>query len=123
MLKIKDAESVKISQHKGALFENFVVSEYVKLNYHQNLLRDIWFWKDAVGHEVDLIWQDDELLNLVEIKASETIMSDMFKGFEYFEKHAQNLVKSKTLVHTGLQNQKRTNGEVRSWIDIAKDKI
>lgn len=123
LLKIKDAESVKISQHKGALFENFVVSEYVKLNYHQNLLRDIWFWKDAVGHEVDLIWQDDELLNLVEIKASETIMSDMFKGFEYFEKHAQNLVKSKTLVHTGLQNQKRTNGEVRSWIDIAKDKI
>jgi uncharacterized protein len=123
LLKIKDAESVKISQHKGALFENFVVSEYVKLNYHQNLLRDIWFWKDAVGHEVDLIWQDDELLNLVEIKASETIMSDMFKGFEYFEKHAQNLVKSKTLVHTGLQNQNRTNGEVRSWIDIAKDKI
>ena len=38
-------------------------------------------------------------------------------------KHAQNLVKSKTLVHTGLQNQKRTNGEVRSWIDISKDKI
>lgn len=120
LLKIKDAESVKISSNKGSVFENFIISEFVKNNYHQNLLRDVWFWRDAVGHEVDLIWQDDERLNLVEIKASETIMSDMFKGLSYFEKLAPNLVKSKTLVHTGLQNQNRTLGKVVSWIDISQ---
>jgi len=118
LLKIKDADSVKISAHKGHLFENFVVTEYLKHNYHNNLLRDLWFWRDAVGHEVDLIWQDDEQLNLIEIKASETIMSEMFRGLEYFEKHDPTLVKSKTLLHTGLMNQKRKQGNIQSWMKI-----
>jgi len=118
LLKIKDANSVKISSHKGHLFENFVVTEYLKHNYHNNLLRDLWFWRDAVGHEVDLIWQEDEQLNIIEIKASETIMTEMFRGLEYFEKHDPTLVKSKTLVHTGLMNQKRKQGNIQSWMEV-----
>ena len=120
LLKIKDAHSLKISPHKGNLFENFVVSEFVKNNYHQNLLHDLWFWRDAVGHEVDLIWQNDELLNLVEIKASETIMPDMFKGLTYFEKLVPQLVKTKSVLHCGNFNQNRELGKVSSWIDICK---
>jgi predicted AAA+ superfamily ATPase len=118
LLKIKDADSLKISQHKGSLFENFIVAEFVKNNYHQNLLRDIWFWRDAVGHEVDLIWQDDEFLNLIEIKASETIMPDMFKGLSYFEKVMPDLVKSKTLVHTGNFDQIRLQGAIQGWKNL-----
>ena len=120
LLKIKDAHSLKISPHKGNLFENFVVSEFVKNNYHQNLLHDLWFWRDAVGHEVDLIWQSDELLNLVEIKASETIMPDMFKGLTYFEKWVPQLIKTKSVLHCGNFNQNRELGKVSSWIDICK---
>lgn len=119
LLKIADADSVKLSSHKGSLFENFIVSEYVKKNYHNNLLRDLWFWRDAVGHEVDLIWQDTELLNLIEIKSSETIMPDMFKGLTYFEKLKPKLIESKTLVHTGLDDHKRTLGNVTSWKNIS----
>lgn len=115
LLKIKDADSLKISPHKGNLFENYIVSEFVKNNYHQNLLRDIWFWRDAVGHEVDLLWQDDELLNLIEIKASETIIPNMFKGLSYFEKVMPNMVKSKTVVHSGNFNQTRLLGNVQGW--------
>ena len=102
------------------VFENFTVSEFVKNNYHQNLLHDLWFWRDAVGHEVDLIWQNDELLNLVEIKASETIMPDMFKGLTYFEKLVPQIVKTKSVLHCGNFNQNRLLGNVSSWIDICK---
>jgi predicted AAA+ superfamily ATPase len=119
LLKIKDASSLKISQHKGAIFENYVISEYIKNNYHNNLLRDSWFWRDAVGHEVDYIWQDDEQIHVVEIKATETIMTEMFKGLTYFQEKAGELIKSKTLVHTGLMNQNRTLGKVQSWKSIS----
>jgi len=118
LLKIKDAESVKLSADKGRLFENFVVTEYIKQNDHQNLMHDFWFWRDAVGHEVDLIWQHSEKLNLIEIKASETIMPDMFKGFQYFENLKPELVESKTLIHTGLFHQNRSAGTVKSWKSI-----
>ena len=90
----------------------------MKKNYHSNLLLDLWFWRDAVGHEVDLIWQNSELINLVEIKASETIMPEMFKGLGYFEKLKPKLIQSKTLVHTGLFQQNRTLGNVMSWKEI-----
>ena len=118
LLKINDAESLKLSAHKGSLFENYVINEYMKQNYHQNLIKDFWFWRDAVGHEIDLIWQKSELLNLVEIKASETIMPDMFKGLDYFEKLKPELVESKSVIHTGLFNQKRTAGDVIGWENI-----
>jgi predicted AAA+ superfamily ATPase len=118
LLKINDAESLKLSAHKGSLFENYVINEYMKQNYHQNLIRDFWFWRDAVGHEIDLIWQNSELVNLVEIKASETIMPDMFKGLDYFEKLKPDSIESKAVVHTGLFNQKRTAGAVVGWENI-----
>ena len=118
LLKLNDAESVKLSALKGSLFENYVINEFLKKNYHNNLLLDLWFWRDAVGHEVDLIWQNSESINLVEIKASETIMTDMFKGLNYLEKLKPDLIESKTIVHTGLFNQERTLGKVTSWKEI-----
>jgi predicted AAA+ superfamily ATPase len=121
LLKINDASSLKISKHKGSLFENYVINEYFKQNYHRNLILDFWFWRDAVGHEIDLIWQKSEKLNLVEIKATETIMPDMFKGLSYFEKFVPDLIESKTLVHTGLFHQNRTAAKVQSWKEILQD--
>lgn len=123
LLKITDAEGVKLSSLKGSLFENYIISEYIKKNYHHNLLRDVWFWRDAVGHEVDFIWQKTEKLHLIEIKATETIMTEMFKGLNYFEKLKPEIVESKTIVHTGLFNQQRSLGAIRSWkqIDLGEE--
>jgi predicted AAA+ superfamily ATPase len=120
LLKINDSASVKTSAYKGSLFENFIINEYIKQQYHQHLLLDFWFWRDAVGHEVDFIWQDTEKLNLVEIKASETIIPEMFKGLSYMKKFMPDLIESKTIVHTGLFNQNRTAGEVLSWKKILR---
>lgn len=118
LLKINDPNSLKINAQKGNLFENYIINEYIKKNYHNHLLHDIWFWRDAVGHEIDLIWQQSEKLNLIEIKATETIKTDMFKGLNYFEKLKPEIIESKSIVHTGLFNQERTNGKIVSWNDI-----
>lgn len=118
LLNITDADSMKLSAHKGNVFENMIIAEYLKSSYHQNLLHDFWFWSDAAGHEVDLLWQNDERLNLVEIKATQTIMSDLFKGMAYFENLAPQLVKSKTLVYAGMENQQRSSEKVVSWYAI-----
>jgi predicted AAA+ superfamily ATPase len=115
LLKIGSADNLKISSYKGSLFENYVINEFVKQNYHQNKLIDLWFWRDAVGHEVDLIWQESEMLNLIEIKATETISPDMFKGLNYFEKLKPELVSSKTIVHTGLFSRNYSDGPCISW--------
>ncbi|WP_353087773.1 ATP-binding protein [Flavobacterium sp.] len=115
LLRINEASQVKTSPFKGSLFENYVINEFLKHNYHHHLLNDFWFWRDAVGHEVDLIWQNSEALHLVEIKATETIMNDMFKGLSYFEAKQSAPIASKTVIHTGLFTQERSLGTAKSW--------
>ena len=51
----------------------------------------------------------------VEIKASETIMPNLFNGLAYFDKLASAQIASKTLVHSGTFNQQRTVARVQSW--------
>lgn len=118
LLKIKDENQISLNSFKGNLFENMIVSEYIKLNYHQNNYDEFWFWRDASGHEVDLIRQDDFRFNIIEIKATKTIMFDLFKGLLYFETLAKDDVKSKTLVYAGLVPEKRSHADVVSWYDI-----
>lgn len=118
LLKIKDENQISLNSFKGNLFENMIVSEYIKLNYHQNNYDEFWFWRDASGHEVDLIRQDDFRFNIIEIKATKTIMFDLFKGLLYFETLAKDDVKSKTLIYAGLVPEKRSHADVVSWYDI-----
>jgi uncharacterized protein len=120
LLKIKNAENVKTCSFKGSLFENFIIAEFMKNNYHKNLLRDLWFWRDALGNEVDLIWQSEERINIVEIKSSETIVSEMFKGLSFFENNVKTEILSKTVIHTGSNIQVRNLGIAQSWISISE---
>ncbi len=118
LLKLKTESQVKNHAVKGHIFENMIVAEFIKQNYHNNLMHDFWFWRDTVGHEVDFIYQDDDLFNVVEIKSTTTVMPDLFKGLEYFSNLAGNLVKSKTLIYAGLENQNRTHAKVQTWFEI-----
>ena len=118
LLKIKDVDQIKNNAYKGNLFENMIVSEYIKQNYHQNLGQEFWFWRDSAGHEVDLLRQDDFLLNVIEIKSTETIKPKWFDGMQYFAKLAKDEIKSQTLVYAGLDNQSRTIAEILAWYEL-----
>lgn len=62
-----------------------MIAEYVKRMNHSNILHDIWFWRDVAGNEVDMLYLDNDKFHLFEIKSSETMLSEQFKGLAYFE--------------------------------------
>ena len=96
------------------------IAEQLKRMYHKNNVQDIWFWRDSAGHEVDLVIQNGLTIDLVEIKATQTIMSDLFKGLIYFENNSGNLNISKTLVYAGHESETRTAAKLVSWSEFAK---
>ncbi len=118
LLKIKDEDQIRTNPIKGNLFENMIVAEHVKQNWHQNKMEEYWFWRDSSGHEVDLIRQDDYLYNVIEIKSTTTITQELFKGITYFANLAKENVKSQTLIYAGLEDQERTIGNVVSWYNL-----
>ncbi len=99
---------------KGALFENMVISEFVKYKSNPALSLNLYYWRDKTGHEIDLIIDISGNLIPVEIKSSKTIITDFFKNIKYW----QNLSgqKKSYLLYAGNQQQKWSSGtEVFNW--------
>ncbi len=113
LLDIRKPEDITETQ-KGSLFENLIVSDKIKQNQHQYLLKEYWYWRDSNGNEVDLLDKEASKFNVYEIKSSKTIQSKMLKGLDYFDKitKKENL---KTIIYTGSENQKRSKFYVESW--------
>lgn len=118
LLKIKEPEQILFHSVKGSLFENMIVAEYIKKMYHANDVHDCWFWRDAAGHEVDFIVQDELTLKLIEIKATHTVMPEMFKGLQFFEKLIKQTNLTKVLIHAGNTSHERTAAKVLAWNDV-----
>lgn len=121
LLKLDNAEQIQLSDFKGSLFENMMIAEYVKRMYHCNKLKDIWFWRDAAGNEVDLIVQSGQNQEAIEFKSTQTIMSNLFKGLNFYEKISKKISLSKYLVYGGDELQKRTASTVLPWRDFGKE--
>jgi predicted AAA+ superfamily ATPase len=99
----------------GSLFENLIVADFFKKNYHQNQLKEFWFWRDSNGHEIDLLTFSGGEFDIFEIKSSQTVLSRMFVGLDHFDEISNGRVRSKTLIYGGNEKEDRTNYQIRSW--------
>ncbi len=121
LLKLYNYERINSHPIKGSIFENMMISEYVKRIYHTSGDADIWFWRDSAGNEVDLIIDDGINLKIIELKSGLTITPDLFKGLNWFENISKITNLEKTLVYGGDDNQSRSYGNVLSWADFGKE--
>ena len=55
-------------QDKGALWENFLISERLKNNHYNNRFANTYFWRTTVKAEIDYIEEEDGVLNAFEFK-------------------------------------------------------
>ena len=117
LLGIRSEEVLVTHPLRGALFETLIVSEFLKTKCNQGLPTDLYFWRDNNGREVDLIFEHEKSLQLVEIKSGQTVTSDMIKS----EKKMLEIVDSKNvmehLVYGGEESYQRSGLHVWSWRD------
>ena len=71
---------------KGSLFENFVVAEFLKNRFNNVRENNLYFFRDHVGNEVDLVLDFGDELVPVEIKSGQTLGSDFLKGVDFYLK-------------------------------------
>lgn len=113
--KVEDLDNQSLV---GSLFENLIVADLIKKNYHQYLLLDFWFWRSANGNEIDLMTKRGGKFDIFEIKSTQTLMPNLFKGLDAFGEIAGDKVKTKTLIYGGKETQERTNYKVQGWNGI-----
>lgn len=65
---------------KGALFENFIISELLKQNSYSDGDFNLYYWRTKQGSEIDLVLENKDNLIGVEIKYKEKTMNRAFKN-------------------------------------------
>jgi hypothetical protein len=80
LMGIQTTAQLAIHPLRGALFETLIVSEFLKARFNAGFASNLFFWRDNVGLEVDLLLDEPEGLLPIEIKSSATVTDDLFKG-------------------------------------------
>lgn len=65
---INDFSAVEYRNDYGNIFENFVITEFIKLNKYNDLRYSFYYWRTKGGSEVDLIMQKDNEIIASEVK-------------------------------------------------------
>jgi len=84
LLTLEHQEQIDTHYLKGALYENLVVLELLKMRLNQALPTNLYFWRDHTGHEIDLIAEWGGTIKAIEIKYTETFSLNHLSGLSYF---------------------------------------
>jgi predicted AAA+ superfamily ATPase len=120
LLGIRDAAVLDTHAARGALFETHVISELMKQCLNAGRPSDLYFWRDHVGHEVDVLIDTPQGLQALEIKSGSTFASDWTHGLKKWQKFAGNESIQPSLVYGGKNSDVREGLHVWGWQDIGK---
>jgi hypothetical protein len=114
LLGIQREEDLLVHSQRGALFENWVVSELHKSAYSKGNRPSLYFWADK-AHEVDVVFENGNDLIPVEIKSADTIQNHLFRSLEYWCDLAHADPTQGYLIYAGDKNLDYQKARIRSW--------
>lgn len=120
LLGVRDPRQLAFHAQRGALFENLVMTEFLKARLNRGLPPDIYFWRDSRGLEVDLLLENGEELRPVEIKAGQTIASDFFDSLKKWGELSGRGDKPAWLVYGGDREMRNGMVTIIPWRGLPK---
>jgi len=82
LMGFASADALWSSREAGALWENYVVAQWVRWrDWHEPSL-GLWCWRDQGGNEVDLLIEKDRKLSAVECKLTEKPAEGDLRGIK-----------------------------------------
>jgi hypothetical protein len=115
LLDIRTPEMLRSHPLRGAIFESFVVSELTKAFVHRGEEAPLFHWRDATGHEVDVVIDLGDRQIPLEIKSGMTVAEDALNGLDWWTSIPSNPATSGVLIHGGVSCYSRRGFRVRPW--------
>lgn len=118
LLNIKSPDEFSNSHFKGALVENFVISECLKNKQNLNPYdRKFYYWRDNNGTEIDLIIEAGNTISPVEIKSAQTYSNDFSRSMKKFMLYSGTT--HGIIVYDGSAGFKGSDGiDLLNWKDF-----
>ena len=115
LLGIRDAASIQNHASRGALFETYVVGEFIKQRFNAGQPADLYFWRDSAGHEIDLLIETPQGLKAVEIKSGTTFASDWPDSIRKWQTFSKEETLTPTIIFGGEGDYMRQGCAVLGW--------
>jgi len=115
LLGIRDKEQITFHALRGALFENLVITEFLKGRFNRGRQPDMYFWRDSKGLEVDLLLEEGLDMIPVEIKSGQTIVPDYLAGLKKWCDLSGAPERSAMLVYGGATESRARNISIVPW--------
>jgi predicted AAA+ superfamily ATPase len=119
LLGIREQEQLTFHAQRGPLFENLVVTEFLKGRFNKGQQADIYFWRDSKGLEVDLLLDDGSNLKPVEIKSGQTIVPDFMTSLKKWCELSGLPNRPAWLVYGGMTGHTNGNISIVPWSELA----
>ncbi len=114
LLGIESIEQLQTHPLRGAIFEGFIISEMIKKRFNQGKPSNLYFWRDHLGVEIDIIREVNQKLQPIEVKSSETFQGSFLDNLLKFET-IESPQTSPTLIYCGGEDFTQRNISVQSW--------
>ncbi len=115
LLGIRDASTLEAHPLRGAIFESFVVGELAKGFHNRRMDPPLFHWRDATGHEVDILVDHGSRLMPIEVKSGKTVAPDATATLEWWCHIAGAPIADAVLVHGGEDAYRLRGVSVLPW--------
>ena len=117
---IRSVDELALSSLRGPLFETWAVAEALKTSHHLRLDARLFFWRDKIGSEVDLLIERGDHVQSVEFKAGQTVAGDWFGALRKYQALRSAAVdpaasSRPVLVYGGNSPQVREVADICPW--------
>jgi len=114
LLGIETEKMLNQSTFLGPIFEGFVASEIIKQQVGSGRSRELYYFRDQQGLEVDFVVNlGDRRLLFIEAKASRTVTSEMAQPLERLAKATSRYRVSRAVVHRSSKEGPTTTALLR----------
>ena len=121
LLGIRDASQLRLHPMRGAIFETWVVSEIAKHRHNRGEHAGLYFYRDQHGQEADLVIDNGEGLIVVEVKAGQTITSELAgAGGKVVRTLGEKAAPRRVVIFGGDRSQERTDADILGWESVGE---
>ena len=119
LLGIENAAQLATHPLRGALFENWVIVELAKGRFNRGVRSNLYFWRNNLGLEVDVLAERAGRLTPIEIKSGATFASDWLGALNKWRRLAGDQSGESKLIYGGNSDWKEGSVEVLPWRTVS----
>jgi uncharacterized protein len=119
LLGITDPAALATHYARGALFETWVVTEALKWRALHGNGQPLYFWRDNIGNEVDLLLEEGAAPTLVEVKSGQTFQAEWLRNLGTVDGHMGGTGRC-AVIFGGDGSHVRDGVQVIGWRDLIR---